>query len=741
MESFNLKGNQTMKTTFRLIGAVATVAALFSSCKKEAFNEEVKPGTVEMTIIAGADDVTRTVLGSDGAVTWATSGEQLAVIEVAVSGTTTTTAKETSKVGVTNDEGATMSFGVSMTAKTADSFEYYALYPNSAYVEKPTDLAKVKVNLASTQAPTESSFGPSADVLVAKPETGLSAQPTELNLQFARVIAVGKMTIKDLNTSENVKKVTFTAAGKAVTGKSYINFKTAAGVEYGYSSYGEDNVVLDYSNKTIAANGMIAYFTCWPFELAVGETFSVVVETENYIFTKDVTLTEGKSLAFKVGSASAFSVSFTGIDGVEKAPATQLVPDGEYVVAYNNNMMTVGTTSNKYRDYAALPEESNADGSYSVDATAAWNFVYNSENETYSIQSVSESKYLNWTSSTSLTLDSTTPTNYSITKNEDGTYKIGSTSNSDTRYIGYNNTNPRFAMYLSRQKDQIINLNLYPAKVVKLAEISVQETLSLSAELAEGEIPVSWKNVDMSYVAVDVYKDADCTIKEKSWITVEFNTEKTAIVYTVNSNDTETARTAYIKVEAVSTDGESEDSKIIIVTQAAASTGGETSWTRVTTVAELLAGGTFIIGYEATANSGKIVPMANTGSATTSAAGFIYSGSTATSGGNGTIDMSTVSETSNYEVTIVASTSVSGAICIKLGDNYLGNTNTKNKCKLFTADAATTAFTPTVGGNDVFTLKIAANQTYHTLQYNTGSPRFAVYNGAQKNVVIYKKGN
>ena len=92
-------------------------------------------------------------------------------------------------------------------------------------------------------------------------------------------------------------------------------------------------------------------------------------------------------------------------------------------------------------------------------------------------------------------------------------------------------------MYLSRQKDQIINLNLYPAKVVKLAEISVQETLSLSAELAEGEIPVSWKNVDMSYVAVDVYKDADCTIKEKSWITVEFNTEKTAIVYTVNSND------------------------------------------------------------------------------------------------------------------------------------------------------------------------------------------------------------
>ena len=97
-----------MKTTFRLIGAVATAAALFSSCKKEAFNEEVKPGTVEMTIIAGADDETRTVLGSYGAVTWSASGEQLAVMKVAVSGTETTTAKETSKDGVIKDEGATI---------------------------------------------------------------------------------------------------------------------------------------------------------------------------------------------------------------------------------------------------------------------------------------------------------------------------------------------------------------------------------------------------------------------------------------------------------------------------------------------------------------------------------------------------------------------------------------------------------------------------------------------------------
>ena len=163
------------------------------------------------------------------------------------------------------------------------------------------------------------------------------------------------------------------------------------------------------------------------------------------------------------------------------------------------------------------------------------------------------------------------------------------------------------------------------------------------------------------------------------------------------------------------------------------------SWTRVTSVEELLAGGTFIIGYEATAKSGVIIPMANTGSATTSAAGFMYSGSTATSGGTETIDMSSVSNPSPFVVTITASTVVSGAVNIMVGDNYLGNTDTRNNCKLFAEESATTAFTPTVGDNDVFTLKIAANENYNSLQYNSGSPRFAVYNGGQKNVVIYKK--
>ena len=218
-------------------------------------------------------------------------------------------------------------------------------------------------------------------------------------------------------------------------------------------------------------------------------------------------------------------------------------------------------------------------------------------------------------------------------------------------------------------------------------------------------------------------------------MTATYSDGSTEDVSSAASFSTPDMSTAGTKTVTVSYQGKTTTGTITV---SEASTGDAT-WTRVTTVAELLAGGTFIIGYEEKANSGIIIPMANTGSATTSKAGFMYSGKAASSGNKETIDMSSVTATSKYEVTIAASNSVSGAICIKIGANYLGNTNTKNDCKLFASESKTTSFTPTLGANDVFTLKIAANAKYKTLQYNTSSPRFAVYGDTQKNVVIYKK--
>lgn len=161
----------------------------------------------------------------------------------------------------------------------------------------------------------------------------------------------------------------------------------------------------------------------------------------------------------------------------------------------------------------------------------------------------------------------------------------------------------------------------------------------------------------------------------------------------------------------------------------------EEGWKRVTTLEQISSGGRFIIGYETNAKSGIIVPMRAECNGS-----IMFSGTAAGSSTNGTINMATVTETSAYEVEFVKSTAVPGAICIKVGDSYIGNQNSKNSCDLYSSQSETTSFTPTIGNNDVVTLKIGKNTSYHTLQYNSSAPRFAVYSGSQKNLVLYKNG-
>ena len=285
--------------------------ALLASCSKQEVSCEGPK--VQMTVIAGSDNGTKTVLGSDGKVTWATTGETIEVIEVAGSAEAGT--PYVSSDGVTSDSGQTMTFDVSLKASEETSFDYYAIYPSSAYVTTDnTSVTNFKVLLNASQTPTATSFGTDADLLISKPVTGQTEQPTTLELQFARLVAVGKMTIKDLNTTENVKKVTFTASDKTLAGKSYVNLATGLVSEYGYGA-ATDNVVLDYSGQTVAANGMTAYFTCWPCEFIKDDTFTVKVETESKVFTKTVTIPSDGALAFKEGRSSTFAVSFSGIEG------------------------------------------------------------------------------------------------------------------------------------------------------------------------------------------------------------------------------------------------------------------------------------------------------------------------------------------------------------------------------------------------------------------------------------------
>lgn len=172
------------------------------------------------------------------------------------------------------------------------------------------------------------------------------------------------------------------------------------------------------------------------------------------------------------------------------------------------------------------------------------------------------------------------------------------------------------------------------------------------------------------------------------------------------------------------------------------------TWERVTSISTLRAGGTFIMGYEGTANSGVIIPLrTDATNATTTANGYLYSGTgLGTTSDDGTINMSSVTETAKYELYITAS-SVSNAINMQLADNngnYIGCPNSKNTARLYTAASANTAYTLSVGTNNVFTLECKAADTgskYKYLKFNNNSSayRFANYSSTPDKIVFYKK--
>lgn len=301
-----------MNKVLKLACIASGMVAILASCQKENISSPEKE-IVNISIRATQDEETKTALTSEG-VKWNASGEKLTVLQKAGS---TDPSEYTSSEGVTSDGGATMTFGVTLPGSSEKTFDYYALYPSSANKGlSSSNKANLKVELSSEQTPTATSFDGKNDILVAKAITGLTSQPTELNFAFKRMIAVGKMKFTNINSTENVQKVTFKATGKTLAGRSYLNVTTGKAEEYGY--YGsQDNVVLNYTGETIAANGMTAYFCVWPFSVAAGEEITVTVNTDSKVFTR--VISAPKDLTFTEGRVTSFTVDFDGIVGADNA--------------------------------------------------------------------------------------------------------------------------------------------------------------------------------------------------------------------------------------------------------------------------------------------------------------------------------------------------------------------------------------------------------------------------------------
>ena len=291
-----------MKNIFKSLMLVA-VAAMGIACQEnvENFTPE-RANEVVMTITADVDE-TRTYIDEENKIVKWSEGDQLLVLE------NDAIYRKTSDIAIDADGKA--QFTVAFP-KHNNAVTYNAIYPASAVDAYDSSAEEVNVQVKNTQFATAESFDPTADVLVAK-QIEFEAQPTELNMQFKRLVSLGKLTLVGLDEGSLIKQVTFIAGEDDIlAGRNLVNATTGDVFSYGESD--DTNTITVNYEEAISTNDV--YFVCNPFSMEAGETFTVQVICENAVYTREVEIPTGRSLVFTEGNLATFSVDMS--EGVKK---------------------------------------------------------------------------------------------------------------------------------------------------------------------------------------------------------------------------------------------------------------------------------------------------------------------------------------------------------------------------------------------------------------------------------------
>ncbi len=331
--------------------------------------------------------------------------------------------------------------------------------------------------IRADQKPTSSSFDPAADVMISRADadvTGLSSRASEVSFTMGRVVSVNRMMLTGLVAGEKVSKVEFTL-GKNFVGSLYEGNETYTG------GSGKLTATYDTPLAVNALGQFPVYFTCAP--VADAAITSVVVTTDQNVYTKSGSAFSGKSISFAVGTMKRFNMGMSGcgtpvvypVIYKEVTSASQIVDGGVYLVSSTKTdnsvvaMSSYATGSNKY--YTAVDVTVTNDqtlGKY-IELT-------NEQVVTVTLESAgssqffikdSDGQYLNYSgSSNNVTRGSKSNTDqykWTVAAN-----KIESV-NVSGRKLQYNANDPRFACYSSSQRSIALYKQGYGTPIFPLA--------------------------------------------------------------------------------------------------------------------------------------------------------------------------------------------------------------------------------------------------------------------------------
>lgn len=302
-----------------------------------------------------------------------TNGDELAIF---IGDITTSTTAPTATLSNTAETGVKATFDGSVpTDLTEGSFVSFS--PAGAFAKGYTD-GTVGINLSEIQTPSSLTIDEACDVLVAK-LCGFTAENGTVaidDLFFKRIFSIVKVNLKGAEALNGEKVTSFTLNAPAtLTGRAAVNLSTASISQWNTNN---ESAVAKYTTDNPAFGGEDGLGnTVWlvvnPTTVASGSVVTFSGETENYTFSKEVTLS--KDLVFPQSQIAVINLTIGEGNYTAKTAETRIFVEGFDKVSTNKSTpqpsesgaVGTGVTDNLEYVYTSADVRTSGNGHSSSD--------------------------------------------------------------------------------------------------------------------------------------------------------------------------------------------------------------------------------------------------------------------------------------------------------------------------------------------------------------------------------------
>ena len=486
-----------MKSVFKIMCGLSIIGLATVACNKEIETEVIPEVPVatkhSVKVNAGFSSDTKTVMLDTGNQTkW--TNDDITNMHFFENGI----APDASDLLVSlNTEKTALTIEAEFANTSASKYVYTSILASDLDSEK-------NATLDDEQYIFDGSFDPLADILVAKPEEFDGNQNNvEFTMQYRRVVAINKIKIKGLASSDTIESVTI-SSNKPILGSYNMTSDT-------WTNSGYELLLSAYDDIVVPTSGEVTlWFITAPVENA---TLSIYVVTDHHKYEKDFS----KTISFAANTVTSFATTVEGKEVVTnvgtndyiRVESTSEIEEGDYVLVTETtgNMLNgISTTSTKYGTYEAVTVSVvNGDHIIDADDVATENIIHIAAASDGSGNYVMQygSDYLYWTTGNSLNITNSESGNsrWSIGVSS-GNATIANVSDA-TRVILWNAATGqgRFAAYANKTPNdsgnQYHNVQLFKKDVGGTAKSALAKpVVSLERNATLDGIIVTWSDVN-----------------------------------------------------------------------------------------------------------------------------------------------------------------------------------------------------------------------------------------------------